>query len=219
MSGRISALDAVDSRPVLLYVGAAGGGVWKSNNGGVKFKPVFEKYTQSIGAIRIDPNHTDTVWVGTGEPWPRNSVSVGDGVYKTTDGGDSWKNMGLENTERIGRIVIHPSNPDTVYVAALGHLWDPNEDRGLYKTIDGGKTWEKILYIDENTGCSDIAIDPENPEVLYAAMWDFQRKPWTFRSGGKGSGLYKTIDGGKTWEELRNGFPEGILQAPPPLRP
>ncbi|MDX2443125.1 MAG: hypothetical protein QNK30_04940, partial [Bacteroidales bacterium] len=211
MSGRISALDAVDSRPVLLYVGAAGGGVWKSNNGGVKFKPVFEKYTQSIGAIRIDPNHTDTVWVGTGEPWPRNSVSVGDGVYKTTDGGDSWKNMGLENTERIGRIVIHPSNPDTVYVAALGHLWDPNEDRGLYKTIDGGKTWENILYIDENTGCSDIAIDPENPEVLYAAMWDFQRKPWTFRSGGKGSGLYKTIDGGKTWEELRNGFPEGIL--------
>lgn len=211
MSGRISALDAVDTRPVLLYVGSAGGGVWKSNNGGVKFKPVFEKYTQSIGAIRIDPNHSDTVWVGTGEPWPRNSVSVGDGVYKTTDGGDSWKNMGLENTERIGRIVIHPSNPDTVYVAALGHLWNSNEDRGLYKTIDGGETWEKILYIDENTGCSDLAIDPENPEVLYAAMWDFQRKPWTFRSGGKGSGLYKTNDGGKTWEELRNGLPEGIL--------
>ena len=140
MSGRIAALDAVDSRPVLLYVGTAGGGVWKSTNGGVKFKPVFDKYTQSIGAIKIDQNHPDTVWVGTGEPWPRNSVSVGDGVYKTTDGGDSWKKMGLENTERIGRIVIHPNHPDTVYVAALGHLWNANEERGLYKTTDGGKS-------------------------------------------------------------------------------
>ncbi|MCD4770293.1 MAG: hypothetical protein K8R35_09010 [Bacteroidales bacterium] len=211
MSGRISAIDAVDSRPIVLYVGAASGGVWKSSNGGVKFKPVFDKYTQSIGAIRIDQKHPDTVWVGTGEPWTRNSVSVGDGIYKTTDGGDSWKNMGLENTERIGRIRIHPRNSDTVFVAALGHLWNANEERGLFKTSDGGKTWEKILYIDENTGCTDIAIDPAQPDIMFATMWDFRRKAWTFRSGGTGSGLYKSADGGINWERLSNGLPEGEL--------
>jgi len=211
MSGRIAAIDAVDSRPVLLYVGAAGGGVWKSANGGVQFKPVFDKYVQSVGAIRIDPNHPDTVWVGTGEPWTRNSTSVGYGVYKTTDGGDSWKKTGLENTERIGRILINPSDPDVVYVAALGHLWDANQERGLFKTSDGGKTWEKILYVDENTGCADIAMDPGNPDVIYAGMWDFRRQPWTFRSGGPGSGLYKTVDGGKNWTKLTKGLPEGTL--------
>ncbi|MEA1897029.1 MAG: glycosyl hydrolase [Bacteroidota bacterium] len=211
MSGRISAIDAIDSRPIILYVGAASGGLWKSSNGGVKFKPVFDKYTQSIGAIRIDQKHPDTVWVGTGEPWTRNSVSVGDGIYKTTDGGDSWKKMGLENTERIGRIRIHPENSDTVFVAALGHLWNANEERGLFKTSDGGKTWKKILYIDENTGCTDIAIDPVNPDIMFATMWDFRRKAWTFRSGGTGSGLYRSTDGGKTWERLSDGLPEGEL--------
>ncbi len=211
MSGRISALDAIDSRPILLYVGAAGGGVWKSASGGVKFKPVFEKYPQSIGAIKIDPNHPDTVWVGTGETWTRNSTSVGDGIYKTTNGGDSWKKMGLEQSERIGRIIIHPENPDILYVAALGHLWNANEERGVYKTTDGGETWEKILYVDENTGCADITIDPENPDILYAGMWEFRRTPWSFYSGGKGSGLYKSVDGGTTWTKLQNGLPEGIL--------
>ncbi len=211
MSGRISAIDAVDSRPILLYVGAASGGLWKSSNGGVKFKPVFDKYTQSIGAIKIDRKHPDTVWVGTGEPWTRNSVSVGDGIYKTTNGGDSWKKMGLENTERIGRIRINPEKPDIVYVAALGHLWNANEERGLFKTSDGGKSWEKVLYVDENTGCTDLAMDPENPDILYAAMWDFRRKAWTFRSGGPGSGLYRSKDGGISWNKLTNGLPEGEL--------
>lgn len=211
MSGRIAALDAVDSRPVLLYVGAAGGGVWKSTNGGVQFKPVFEEYPQSIGAIKIDPNHPDTVWVGTGETWTRNSTSVGDGIYKTTDGGDTWKKMGLGQSERIARIIIHPDSPDTVFVAVPGHLWDANEERGIFRTTDGGKSWEKVLYINENTGCSDIAIDPENPDILYAGMWEFRRTPWSFYSGGEGSGLYKSEDGGNTWKKLTEGIPKGEL--------
>ncbi len=211
MSGRISALDAVVEDPRIIYVGSAGGGVWKSFNGGTKFKPIFDKYNQCIGAITIDQQHPDTVWVGTGEPWTRNSVSVGDGIYRTTDGGDNWKKMGLEKTERIARIVIHPENSDILWVAALGHLWNSNEERGVYKTSDGGKTWVKLLYIDENTGCADIAVDPQNPEILYAGMWDFRRQPWTFRSGGPGSGLYKTTDGGETWDRLTNGLPEGEL--------
>ncbi len=211
MSGRISALDAVVDDPRVVYVGSAGGGVWKTTNGGTKFKPVFDKHNQCIGAVTIDQQHPDTVWVGTGESWTRNSVSVGDGIYKTTDGGDNWKNMGLEKTERIARIVIHPQNSDIVWIAALGHLWNSNEERGVYKTSDGGKTWEKVLYVDENTGCADIAVDPENPDILYAGMWDFRRQPWTFRSGGPGSGLYKTSDGGKTWNRLTSGLPEGEM--------
>jgi len=170
MSGRISAIDAVENDPRILYVGAAGGGVWKSTNGGTKFKAIFDKYTQCIGAIRIDQSHPDTVWIGTGEPWTRNSVSVGDGIYRYVDGGDNWKKMGLEETERIARIVIHPENSDIIWVAALGHLWNSNEERGVFKTSDGGTTWEKVLYVDGNTGCSDIAIDPENPDILYAGM-------------------------------------------------
>jgi len=209
MSGRISSLDALQSDPRLLYIGTASGGVWKSTNGGIKTSPVFDKHTQSIGVVCIDQEHPDTVWVGTGESWVRNSVSVGDGVYKTTDGGDRWKNMGLQKTERISRIIIHPGNPDIVYVAALGHLWGPNDERGVYKTIDGGQSWRKVLYVDENTGCSDMDIDPENPDILYAGMWQFRRKAWTFNSGGPGSGLYKSMDGGETWTELTADLPEG----------
>lgn len=209
MSGRIAALDAVDKDDRIIYVGAASGGVWKSKNRGLSFEPVFDDYIMSIGAIDIDQNHPDTVWVGTGEPWPRNSTSVGMGVYKSTDGGESWKVMGLENTERIGRIIVHPENSDVVCVAALGTLWAPNEDRGVYKTIDGGQTWQKVLFVDENTGAADITIDPKNPDILYAGMWDFRRKAWTFRSGGPGSGLYKSTNGGESWTELsENGLPE-----------
>ncbi len=210
MSGRIAALDASNLDPRLLYVGAASGGLWKSVNGGVTFKPVFDKYNQSIGAVAIDQERTDTVWVGTGESWVRNSVSVGDGIYKTTDGGGNWKKMGLDSSERIARIIIHPSNPDIVFVAALGHLWSGNADRGVFRTMDGGQNWEKVLFIDQNTGCSDLTIDPENPDVLYAAMWDFRRKPYTFSSGGPGSGLYKTENGGDSWREVTNGLPSGI---------
>ena len=211
MSGRIAALDAYDKDPNIIYVGAAGGGVWKSENGGVLFKPVFDRYTQSIGAIAIDQTNPDIVWVGTGEPWVRNSTSVGDGIYKTTNGGRSWKHLGLKETERIAKIAIDPKNHDIVYVAALGHLWDANPERGLYKTTDGGKTWEKILYVDENTGCSDVAIDPENPNIIYAGMWQFRRYPYFFESGGKGSGLYRSEDGGKTWTKITEGIPKGEL--------
>ncbi len=212
MSGRVAALDAYSKDPRLMYVGAAGGGVWKSKNGGTTFKAVFEEHPQSIGAIAINQQHPDTVWVGTGEPWVRNSVSVGTGIYKTTNGGEKWELMGLPNSERIARIVLHPTNHDIVYVAVLGHLWNGNQDRGVYQTTDGGKTWNKILYVDENTGAADICIHPNNPNILYAGMWDYRRQPHTFRSGGKGSGLYKSSDAGKTWKKLNgNGLPDGEL--------
>ncbi|MBN1340751.1 MAG: hypothetical protein JXA03_15590, partial [Bacteroidales bacterium] len=192
-----------------LFAGSASGGVWKSNDGGVTFKPVFDKHNQSIGAVAIDQNHPDTLWVGTGESWVRNSVSSGDGIYKSTDGGESWKHLGLEATERIARILIHPENPDIVYVAAMGHLWNANAERGVFRTNDGGKSWEKILYVDENTGCCDLAMDPSEPGRLYAAMWQFRRYPFFFESGGSGSGLYVTEDGGKSWEKSEKGFAEG----------
>ena len=211
MSGRISAIDAVDKNPAMIYVGAASGGLWKSKNWGTTFKPVFDKYNQSIGAITIDQDHPDTVWVGTGEVWVRNSTSVGDGIYKTTNGGETWKKMGLEKSERIAKIIIHPKNPDILFVAVLGNLWDSSADRGLYKTSDGGKTWDKILYVDENTGCSDVEIDRQNPDILYAGMWEFRRTPWSFNSGGKGSGLFRSPDGGKTWTKITKNLPEGIL--------
>ncbi|MEI6883470.1 MAG: glycosyl hydrolase [Bacteroidota bacterium] len=211
MSGRIASLDAVDRNPAILYVGAASGGLWKSKNYGTTFKPVFDKYNQVIGAITIDQQHPDTVWVGTGEVWVRNSVSVGDGIYKTTNGGETWKKLGLEKSERIAKILIHPANPDVVFVAVVGNLWNSSADRGLYKTSDGGKTWAKILYIDENTGCSDVAIDKTDPSVMYAGMWEFRRTPWSFSSGGNGSGLYRSADGGKTWSKVSNGMPEGML--------
>jgi photosystem II stability/assembly factor-like uncharacterized protein len=195
----------------MLYVGAASGGLWKSRNYGTTFKPVFDKYNQSIGAITIDQNHPDTVWVGTGEVWVRNSTSVGDGIYKTLNAGDTWQNMGLEKTERIAKISIHPKNPDIVFVAALGNLWNSSPERGLFKTSDGGKTWEKTLYVDENTGCCDVAIDPGNPDIIYAGMWEFRRTPWSFSSGGKGSGLFRSADGGKTWSKVTAGLPPGIL--------
>jgi len=209
MSGRITAIDAVAGDRVTVWVGAASGGVWKSANGGISFKSVFDKYTQSIGAIAIDPSNPNTVWVGTGESCVRNSVSVGDGVYKTTDGGDSWQKMGLEDSERIPRIVVHPKEPNTVYVCALGHLFNSNAERGVFRTTDGGKKWEKVLYVNEDTGCSDIAIDPQDPNIVYAGMWQVRRLPWTFASGGPGSGLYKSTDGGKTWAKDEKGLPEG----------
>ncbi|MDZ7292909.1 MAG: glycosyl hydrolase [candidate division KSB1 bacterium] len=211
MGGRIMAIEAVNTEPRIIYVGTASGGVWKSINGGTTFKPIFDKYTQSIGALAIDQAHPDTVWVGTGESCTRNSVSVGTGLYKSTDGGENWKLVGLEKSERISKIVIHPRHSEIVYVAVPGHLWDANDERGLYKTTDGGKTWERILYVDANTGCSDLAIDPQEPDILYAAMWQFRRLPYFFTSGGPGSGLYKSSDGGKTWKKLTAGLPEGDL--------
>jgi photosystem II stability/assembly factor-like uncharacterized protein len=223
MSGRIAAIDAGAADPVTVWVGSASGGVWKSENAGNSFDPVFDDHTQSIGAIRIDPSNPDTVWVGTGESWVRNSVSVGDGIFRTTDGGKSWEHLGLEATERIAKIAVHPEDGDTVYVCATGKLWSPNPERGVYKTTDGGQNWELILTVDEDTGCADLDMDPQEPDILYAAMWQFRREPDYFTSGGPGSGLYRTTDGGTTWDELTNGLPDGdkgrIAVAIAPSRP
>ena len=171
MSGRIAAIDAVAEDPLTIYAGAAGGGVWKSIDGGTTFEAVFDDHVQSIGAIAIDPSDKDVVWVGTGETWTRNSTSLGDGVYRSADGGESWKRMGLEDSERIARIVIDPTDTDVVYVCATGHLWDANEERGLYKTTDGGESWAAVLQIDSDTGCSDVSLDPEDPQIVYVGMW------------------------------------------------
>lgn len=223
MSGRIAAIDAVAEDPLTLYAGTASGGLWKSIDAGVTWKPVFDDHTQSIGAVALDPSDPKTVWVGTGESWVRNSVSVGDGVYKTADGGETWQRVGLETTERIARIRIHPRDGKTAWVCATGHLWNDHEERGVYKTTDGGKTWKKTLYVDAETGCSDLDVDPQDPSILYAGLWSFRRQPWTFRSGGPGSGLYKSTDGGETWSELTEGLPAGdkgrIAVAVAPSRP
>jgi len=211
MSGRISCIDAEKKNPEIVWVGAAGGGVWKSINKGTTFKSVFDDFPQSVGTIAIDQNHPDTVWVGTGEVWTRNSVSVGTGIYRTKDGGTKWEYMGLPESERIGRILIDPVNPDIVYAAVMGALWGDSEARGVYKTSDGGKTWTRQLYVSPSTGCADMAMDPDNPSVVYASMWDFRRQAHTFRSGGPGSGLYKSTDGGTTWSMIHNGLPSGTL--------
>jgi photosystem II stability/assembly factor-like uncharacterized protein len=209
MGGRITAIEGVNSNPKILYVGSAGGGVWKTTTAGFSFEPVFEKYPQSIGALAIDQNHPDTLWVGTGECNMRNSVSVGLGIYRSTDGGRNWTKKGLDNSEHISKIIIHPNDANTVFVAVPGKLWSDSPDRGLYKTTDGGKTWEKILYTDEKTGCADIIMDPRNPDVLLASMWQFRRTPYSFASGGPGSALYKSTDGGKNWRKITDGLPTG----------
>jgi len=222
MSGRISAIAATrePSGKITLFVGAASGGVWKSDDGGTRFRPVFdEQPVQSIGAVAIDPENTKNVWVGTGESWTRNSVSIGNGVYKSTDGGETWTHAGLDKSERIARIEVSPKNSDTVFAAAPGALWSDSSDRGLYKTSDGGKTWTQILKGPNlSTGCTDIAIDPTNPDVMLASLWDFRRKGWEYRSGGESptapsaSGLFRSADGGNTWTEItpeaNKGFPK-----------
>src|SRR5215470_7978164 len=214
MSGRVAALDAVEQNGRLtLFVGAASGGVWKSVNGGTTFKPVFDRQdVQSIGAVSIDPSNPQNVWVGTGEAWLRNSASVGDGIYKSTDGGENWTNVGLKDSEHIAKILIDPKDGKTVYVCATGHLWDDNDERGVYKTSDGGTTWKKVLAgANGSTGCGLIAMSPQAPRTIFASLWDFRRKGWTFRSGGPGSGLYVSTDAGEHWIELSNGLPEKPL--------
>ena len=212
MSGRITDMELHPTNDRVMYAGTAGGGVWKSNNGGATFNPIFNEYCQSIGAVEIDPSNPDNViWVGTGETWTRNSVSLGDGLYKTVDGGTNWIKMGFEKSERIAGIQVNPKNPNEIYVAALGPLWSDSEERGLYKTIDGGKTWNKILYVDKTTGCSDLTLDPKDPNIVYASFWEVRRQPWAFSSGGANSGMYKSIDGGKTFNKIHNGFPKGKL--------
>ncbi len=213
MGGRIADLTAVrEGQRLTIYVGSASGGVWKSVDGGTTFKPVFDRQPSlSIGSVAIDPSNAKTVWVGTGEAWVRNSVSVGTGMYRSRDGGDNWEAVGLPDSEHVSRIVVHPKDGNTVYACALGHLWNSNSERGVFKTTDGGKTWNKVLYRNDSTGCADLAMDPQDPGVLYAAMWDVRREPHNFRSGGRGSGFFKSTDAGRTWHELRKGLPDGDL--------
>jgi photosystem II stability/assembly factor-like uncharacterized protein len=214
MSGRIGAIDAVIADPNVIYVGAAAGGVWKSSDGGTTWTPVFDDQpVASVGAITVYQKNPNIVWVGTGEAAPRNSVSVGRGVYLSLDAGKTWKLTGLEKTEKISSILIHPDNPDVVYVGALGATWGDSPERGVFKTIDGGATWQKILYVNEKTGVADMAIDPSNPNKILVAMWEHRRWPWFFNSGGPGSGIYITSDGGEKWERLteKNGLPAGDL--------
>ncbi len=214
MSGRIADIQAVEADPDVVWAGAATGGVWKSTNGGVTWKPLFDdQKVAAIGAIAIFQPNPAIVWVGTGESNVRNSASVGNGVYRTLDGGKTWAHVGLDGSERIARIVTHPTDPDVVWVAALGREWGENAERGVFKTADGGATWKKVLYVDERTGAADLAIDPSNPNKLFAAMWQFRRWPFFFRSGGPGSGLHVTHDGGTTWTRLQpeDGLPKGVL--------
>lgn len=211
MSGRITAIEAINNNPRIVYVGSAGGGVWKSTNAGASFKPIFDKYNQSIGAITIDQQHPDTLWVGTGESNMRNSVSIGEGLYLSTDGGSNWKKMGLDSTEHISKIIINPSNPQDIWVAVPGPLWSSSTHRGLYHSTNGGATWEKALYINTETGCADVIMDPKNTKVLYASTWQFRRQPWSFNSGGPGSALYKSEDAGKTWRKIQKGFDGEVL--------
>lgn len=209
MGGRITSIEGVNNEPRTIYIGAAGGGVWKTTNAGASFRSVFDKYCQSIGAIAVDQQHPNTVYAGTGESNMRNTVSIGEGLYKTTDGGDNWTKIGgLDSTEHISKIIIDPKNSNTLYVAAPGPLWSDSKHRGLYKSNDGGKTFEKILYVNEKTGVADIAVDPTNTNTIYASTWEFRRLPYSFNSGGANSGIFKSTDGGKTWKELTNGLPK-----------
>jgi photosystem II stability/assembly factor-like uncharacterized protein len=213
MSGRINDLEKHPTNARILYLGAAGGGVWKSNDGGATFLPLFDDHVQSIGVVTLDPKDPDNIiWVGTGETWTRNSVSIGDGLFKSTDGGNNWKEIpGFEKSERITSITINPENTNEIYVGVLGGLWHDSEERGVFKSTDGGSTWQKVLYVGPSTGAADVIMDPKNPSILYASMWQFRRTAWGFNSGGKNSALYKSTDSGVTWDKIHNGFPEGKL--------
>lgn len=214
MSGRITAIDVVNDNPKVMYVGAASGGVWKSESKGIEWTPVFDNENiQGIGSIAIQQSNPDVVWVGTGEGNPRNSLNGGYGIYKSLDGGKNWTLMGLEKTRNIHRIIIDPDNPNVVYAAAIGSPWGEHPERGVFKTTDGGKSWEKVLFVNNKTGAADLVMDPSNPNKLIAAMWEHRRKPYTFNSGGPGSGLYVSFDGGKNWTKKTNedGLPKGNL--------
>jgi photosystem II stability/assembly factor-like uncharacterized protein len=214
--GRSTAVAGVASQPMVFYFGGVGGGVWKTTDGGINWEPITDGSvfgTASVGAIGLSDSDPNTIYVGMGESPIRGNVSHGDGVYKSTDAGKTWKHIGLEDTRQISRIRVHPKNPDIVYVAAQGHVWAPNAERGVYRSKDGGKTWQKILFRSDKAGACDLVIDPTNPNVLYAGFWEVYRKPWTLESGGPGSGIFKSTDGGDTWTEItRNqGLPRGTI--------
>ncbi|GMN04753.1 hypothetical protein MTsPCn5_01410 [Croceitalea sp. MTPC5] len=214
MSGRVTAIDVVTGNPDVMYVGTASGGLWKSTSGGIKWEPIFDKeVTASIGAVAIQQSNPSVIWVGTGEGNPRNSLNGGYGIYKSLDGGKTWKSMGLEKTRHIHRVIIDPTDPNTVYVGAIGSPWGEHPERGVFKTTDGGKTWNNILFANNKTGVGDMVMDPNNPNKLIVGMWEHKRDPWFFKSGGQDSGLYMTHDGGENWKQLtdEDGLPKGEL--------
>jgi photosystem II stability/assembly factor-like uncharacterized protein len=209
VGNRVSSVAGVPGEPNVYYAGAASGGLWKTTDGGIYWESIFDNQTsQSIGSVAIAPSDPNVVWVGTGEPWIRSHISIGDGIYKSTDAGRTWTNTGLEKSGRFARIVIHPQNPDVVLACAVGTAYGPQPERGVFRTADGGKTWERVLFVDENTGCADLVMDPSNPRILFAGMWQFEIKTWGRFSGGPGSGLYRSADGGLTWSKITgNGLP------------
>ncbi|MDP2914012.1 MAG: hypothetical protein Q8O91_01010 [Candidatus Aminicenantes bacterium] len=212
MGGRTVDFAVPDRNTSIIYAAVGPSGLWKSSNAGITWEPSFvNEGSVSVGAVAVAQSAPDIVWVGSGEATARNSVAIGDGVYKSEDAGRTWKNMGLAETRFIARICVDPTNPDVVFAASQGHLWGPNEERGVYRTADGGKSWKKVLYIDKDTGCSDLDMDPSNPKILYAGMWKYRRSPYYFYSGGETSGLFKTTDGGETWMKLAGGLPGGII--------
>ncbi|MFT6134183.1 MAG: photosystem II stability/assembly factor-like uncharacterized protein, partial [Cyclobacteriaceae bacterium] len=200
MAGRVTSIDVVTIKPDVMYVGTASGGLWKSESAGILWKPIFENQTTaSIGAVAIQQSNPSVIWVGTGEGNPRNSLNAGDGLYKSLDGGVSWKKIGLSKTKHIHKIIIDPTDPDVVYVGAIGSPWGDHPERGVFKTVDGGKTWDKILFTNNRSGVADMVMDPSNPNKLIVGLWEHHRDPWFFKSGGEGSGLYVTYDGGEHW--------------------
>ena len=211
VGNRIISVTGVAGDPMTYYVGAASGGIWKTIDGGLNWKPVFDKQrVHSIGALALSPSEPEVIYAGTGESFIRSNVSIGNGVWRSTDGGATWNHLGLKNTGRISRIVVHPTNSDIAYVAALGHGYTPQQERGIYKTTDGGATWQQVLHVDKGTGASDLVMDPFNPRILFAGMWSLELRPWTRTSGGPGGGIYRSLDGGETWKKLEgNGLPKG----------
>ena len=214
MSGRVSDVEVVLADRNIIYVGGATGGLFRSENGGISWTPVFDDQdVLGIGAIAVFQPNPDIVWVGTGEGNPRNSAGVGRGLFKSIDGGHTWRLMALRQSERIHRIITHPTDPDIVYVGVMGPAWSDGQERGLYRTLDGGRTWDRILWQNPRSGIADVVMDPSNPNKLFAAMWEFRRDPWFLTSGGQGSGLFVTYNGGDSWEQLtsEDGLPEGQL--------
>ncbi|MGH9736380.1 MAG: WD40/YVTN/BNR-like repeat-containing protein, partial [Candidatus Acidiferrales bacterium] len=211
--GRVEAVAGIPGNPYVYYFGAVAGGLWKTTNAGVNWSPIFDKESNpSIGAIAIAPSDPNVIYVGTGEPCFRGDITYGNGVYKSVDAGKTWTHIGLEDSRHIGRILIDPTNPDIVYVAAIGHAFGPNEERGVFRSSDGGKTWQKVLFKDDKTGAVDIEFAGGNPHIIYAAMYQVLRQPWNIISGGPGSGLYKSTDSGSTWHQIKgHGFPDVLL--------
>ena len=200
---RVSAVAGVPGDSLVYYAGSASGGVWKTDDGGVHWRPVFDDQSvQSIGALAVAASDHNVVWAGSGEAWIRSHISIGEGIFKSTDAGKTWTRMGLEKTGRIGRVIVHPTNPDIVIACALGTAYGPQAERGVYRTVDGGASWQRTLFVDEKVGCSDIAMDPGNPRILFAGMWQIEIHTWGRESGGPGGGLFRSIDGGATWTKL-----------------